>query len=48
MNAHVIAYLVFGLSLVVLFGVIIKFYYAKKRKGKVEDAKYKMLEDDDS
>jgi hypothetical protein len=48
MNEHVIAYLVFGLCLVVLFGVIIKFYYAKKRKGKVEDAKYKMLDDDDS
>lgn len=48
MNEQVIAYLVFGLCLVVLFGVIIKFYYAKKRKGKVEDAKYKMLDDDDS
>jgi cbb3-type cytochrome oxidase subunit 3 len=48
MNGQVIAYLVFGLCLVVLFGVIIKFYYAKKRKGKVEDAKYKMLDDDDS
>lgn len=42
------AYLIFGLSLVVIFAVIIKFYYSKKRKGKVEEAKYKMLDDDDS
>ena len=47
MNVQGIAYFVFGLALVVLFGIIIFFYYAKKRHKKVEDPKYKMLEDDD-
>lgn len=42
-----IAYLVFGSSLVILFGIIIGFYYSKKRKHKVEEAKYKMLDDDE-
>jgi cbb3-type cytochrome oxidase subunit 3 len=41
------AYFLFGLSLVVLFGIIIGFYYSKKRREKVEEAKYKMLEDED-
>ncbi len=47
MNSLAIAYLVFGFTLVVLFGVIIGFYYSKKRKKKVEEAKYKMLDDDE-
>jgi cbb3-type cytochrome oxidase subunit 3 len=47
MDSRAIAYLVFGSALVILFGVIIGFYYSKKRKGKVEEAKYKMLDDDE-
>lgn len=47
MNAQNIAYIVFGFTLVVLFGIIIAFYYSRKRHKKVEDPKYKMLEDDD-
>lgn len=46
MDSPAIAYLVFGLTLVVLFGLIIGFYYSKKRKKKVEEAKYKMLDDE--
>lgn len=41
------AYFLFGLALVALFGFIIVHYYADKRKNKVEEAKYKMLDDDD-
>lgn len=41
-----LAYLLFGLALCFLFGVIIVHYYSKKRKEKVEEAKYRMLEED--
>jgi cbb3-type cytochrome oxidase subunit 3 len=47
MTAQAFAYLVFGFVLVVLFAVIIIHYYAKKRHGKVEEAKYRMLDDDE-
>jgi cbb3-type cytochrome oxidase subunit 3 len=47
MNAQGIAYFVFGLTLVIVFGVIIAFYYSRKRHKKVEEPKYKMLEDDE-
>jgi uncharacterized protein YneF (UPF0154 family) len=47
MNAQNIAYIVFGLTLIVLFGIIIAFYFSRKRHKKVEDPKYKMLEDDE-
>ena len=47
MNAQSIAYFVFGVTLVILFGIIIAFYYSRKRHEKVEDPKYKMLEDDE-
>lgn len=47
MKAQNIAYIVFGLTLIVLFGIIIAFYYSRKRHKKVEDPKYKMLEDDE-
>lgn len=46
MDAQGIAYFVFGLTLVVLFGIIIAYYYSKKREKKVEDPKYKMFDDD--
>lgn len=42
-----IAYLLFGLSLVITLLVIVSFYYSKKRQAKVEKPKYKMLEDED-
>ena len=42
------SYFLFGLSLIVLFAVIIGYYYSKKRHKKVEDPKYRMLEDDES
>ncbi len=41
------AYVVFGATLVVLFIVIIAHYYSRKRRGKVEEAKYRMLDDDE-
>jgi cbb3-type cytochrome oxidase subunit 3 len=47
MNVQGIAYFVFGLTLVIVFGVIIAFYYSRKRHKKVEEPKYKMLEDDE-
>lgn len=47
MSSQSIAYFLFGLSLVVLFGVIIVFYYSRKRHKKVEEPKYTMLDDDD-
>lgn len=47
MTTQGIAYFTFGLTLVVLLAVIIAFYYSKKRHRKVEDPKYKMLEDDE-
>ena len=47
MNAQAIAYFLFGSALVALFGTIIAFYYSKKRHKKVEEAKYKMLDDED-
>jgi hypothetical protein len=47
MNAQSIAYMIFGFTLVILFGIIIVFYYSRKRHKKVEDPKYKMLEDDE-
>jgi cbb3-type cytochrome oxidase subunit 3 len=46
MSAQGVAYMIFGITLVVLFAVIIAFYYSKKRQRKVEEPKYKMLEDD--
>lgn len=47
MNSQGIAYFLFGLALVILFGVIIAHYYTKKRHNKVEKAKFTMLDDDD-
>lgn len=47
MRAQTLAYLVFGLTLVILFIVIIVHYYSRKRHGKVEEAKYRMLDDDE-
>ncbi len=42
------AYLVYGLTLCAALVGIIVFYYSRRRRDRVEDAKYKMLEDDDA
>ncbi len=47
MSVQSVAYFLFGLSLVVLFGIIIRFYYSGKRHKKVEEAKYRMFDDED-
>jgi len=47
MERQTLAYFLFGAALVVLFGIIIVYYYSKKRHDKVEEAKYKMLDDDE-
>lgn len=47
MRAQTLAYLMFGVTLVILFIVIIVHYYARKRHEKVEEAKYRMLDDDE-
>jgi len=47
METQTVAYFLFGVALVVLFSVIIAYYYSKKRHDKVEEAKYKMLDDDE-
>jgi len=47
MPADLLAYLIFGIGLVVLFIWILIYYYSKKRHDHIEEAKYKMLEDDD-
>jgi cbb3-type cytochrome oxidase subunit 3 len=47
MSAQGTAYVLFGLALVVLFVIIIGFYYSGKRKKKVEEAKYRIFDDED-
>jgi cbb3-type cytochrome oxidase subunit 3 len=47
MEKQVWAYILFGLTLVVLFVYIIVHYYSGKRRNKVEKVKYTMLDDDD-
>lgn len=41
------AYAIFGATLCLALASIIAFYYSRRRKDRVEHAKYKMLEDDD-
>ena len=40
------AYFIFGAVLVAVFVIIIVHYYSKNRRHEVEEAKYKMLDDD--
>lgn len=47
MNTQGIAYVLFGLALVVLFGIIIAYYYSGRRKQKIEGPKYKIFDDDE-
>lgn len=41
------AFTVYGATLCAALAGVIAFYYSRRRKGRVEQAKYKMLEDDD-
>ncbi len=47
MTSAELGYFAFGAGLVALFAAIIVHYYARKRRAKVEQAKYRMLDDDD-
>ena len=42
------AYFVYGATLCAALVGVIAFYYSRRRKDRVEHAKYKMLEDDDA
>ncbi len=42
-----LAYLLFGIALVAALAAIWIFYFRRHRKDRVEQAKYRMLEDDE-
>jgi len=44
---QLVAYLVLGLTLCLAFAGLWAFYFSRKRKGRVEEPKYRMLEDED-
>ena len=46
MTGSSLAYVLFGLTLTILLGWVIGHYYAKRRHEKVEEAKYRMLDDE--
>lgn len=41
------SFLIYGIVLVAVFAGIIFYNYSKKNKDHIEEAKYKMLDDDD-
>ena len=47
MGAGALGYLLFGAALVALFVAIVAHYYAKSRRSNVEQAKYRMLDEDE-
>jgi cbb3-type cytochrome oxidase subunit 3 len=47
MSSAELGYLAFGAALVALFVAIVVHYYAKARRGRVEEAKYRMLDDEE-
>ncbi|MFC1769508.1 CcoQ/FixQ family Cbb3-type cytochrome c oxidase assembly chaperone [Nitrospirota bacterium] len=47
MSIQAIFYFIFGLSMVIALGVAIFHYYGKGQRKEVEEAKYRMLNDDD-
>lgn len=47
MSGPEVAYLAFGVTLCALLLGAIGHYFSRKRKAQVEQAKYKMLQDDD-
>lgn len=42
-----LAYLVLGATLCLALAAIAAFYYSRKRRDRVEQAKYRMLDDDE-
>jgi hypothetical protein len=44
---HELAYLVFGATLCAALAALALFYYRRGARERVEDPKYRMLEDDD-
>lgn len=42
-----VAYLVLGATLTLTLAVIVAFYYRRHRRERVEQPKYRMMEDDD-
>jgi cbb3-type cytochrome oxidase subunit 3 len=48
MTPRVLAYLFFTLLLAGVFAGIIAYYFARKRRDRVEAPKYRMLDDDDA
>ncbi len=47
MSGSELGYLAFGAALVALFVAIVAHYYSKGRRNRVEEAKYRMLDDDE-
>jgi hypothetical protein len=47
MSAAEVVYVAFGSTLCALLAIAIAYYYSGRRRSKVEEAKYKMLQDDD-
>ena len=47
MSSGDLGYLAFGAALVALFVAIVVHYYTKARRGRVEEAKYRMLDDEE-
>jgi cbb3-type cytochrome oxidase subunit 3 len=47
MGPAALGYLLFGVALVALFAAIVAHYYARHRRGKIEEAKFRMLDDDE-
>lgn len=46
MDIDAVTFLLFGASLVSVFAGIIIYYYSRKGKQRVEEPKYRMLEDE--
>lgn len=47
-NAAALAYLAFTVLLAAILAAIALHFFSGKRKGKVEEPKYRMLDDDDT
>jgi hypothetical protein len=47
LTPQLVAYVVLGLTLVLAFAGLGVFYFGRNRKDRVEEPKYRMLEDDE-